>query len=254
MDERYQVVGYPGFRAEPRGRTLVPTGFGGLAVRKMSDVVYLRASFAGEEYAYDPLLTVRVWDPATAVLAGVYRTDTTLYPDLAPDEPSRCLLVATWNRDDDMARGIAAYHAGGDDGVRDYLAFGPQLDVSLLFTSETRTPELHGITSEFLDAMSAGVTITPAANDSPAADWWGIEVHAGTMQVSATVDYAPWLSSCPVVEERLPAWLQRTRELATESDLEPDDDPLVAVRESVAELIARPIRVSDRRMVDGGTS
>lgn len=139
----------------------------------MSDIVYMRASFAGEEYAYDPLLTVRVWKPDTAVLAGVYRTDTTLYPDLEPHEPSRCLLVATWNRDDDMARGIAAYHAGGDDGVRDYLAFGPQLDVSLLFTSETRTPELHRITSEFLDAMSAGVTITPAANDSPAADWWG---------------------------------------------------------------------------------
>lgn len=79
----------------------------------------------------------------------------------------------------------------------------------------------------------------------------GINAHAGTMQVSATVDYAPWLSSCPVVEERLPGWLHRTQELVAEPDLEPDEEPVVSVRDSVAELIARPVKVADRRLVEG---
>lgn len=199
---------------------------------------FLAASFAGEEYYYDPRFTVIVQYRANAVMAGVYRTDD-MY-DLGPDDPSLCLLVMAWDRDKDAAIGAAAYDRGGADLFREYLTRGPQIDTSVVFGSENSLAELRQLIDTFVDEVTADLTLMAARSDSPTKAWEAVSLHM--TDPSVHLEYTPWVTSYPALEERIPGWLDAAVERAKAPGIQPDGTPKLAVHQSVAELLTLPVR------------
>lgn len=234
MNDPGRVVGYPGFEPASHGRLpMAGVALGKVAVHKMRAVQFVTADFAGEKYAYDPWFTALVRYRTSAVMAGLYRADE-MY-DLDPDDPSVCLLVMTWDQERDVEHAHAAYEAGGTEGFRKYLTDGPQLDTALAFGSENGLEDLLRTTRAFVHELDANMTIGPAVED-----WTRVVVHLSDLALD--LDYLPWVRSCPALEQRLPGWLTQARQTVQHPGIEPDGNPRLAVEQSVAELLALPVR------------
>ncbi|MBB5158707.1 hypothetical protein [Saccharopolyspora phatthalungensis] len=231
--------GYPGFRVrDPAPLRPTPATLKRVALAKLSSVEFFSASFGGESFVFAPWLTTLI-DYGTAMrFAGVYRTEPVSAEDdeEAPSADARrlCIRRSEWIRDVDLAQASEA------DDLGDYLAAGPQIANTFVFTTTHAQQQIADITSRMLDQLARGITIS-ASEPRPAA-WQEVAVEVADDRFITNVNYSPLLTRCDILESSLPPWLEATEAAVKQEGILPDGDVTLSIRRSVPELVHATFR------------
>lgn len=218
-------VGYPGFEVmRPQKLRPTPAALKRIALAKLTGIVRFSAEFGGEQFLFEPWLTVLVDYTQGALLAGVYRTDL----EQAPGTPHWCLRRSEWIRAKDHEM------AGAAGDRREYLSSGPQIANRFVFADRVTHPEIELMMEEMLTALGSGVTVAPAKRTHK---WQWVELDLVDDRLSCVVWYSPLLARSDAFELALPSWLDRFDGLVRRDGFPPDGKGRISIQRSVPEMV-----------------
>lgn len=205
----------------------------------MLSVTSLSARFDDENYYYEPWVSAVVEYRERLQMVAMYRTDES--DRIGPHEPLLCLMVMTWNSDRDIEQARAAYDKRGEEGFREYLASGSQLDVNTVFGTALLLGELLRLTDSLVETLSKGLTISSQRAGVGTSQWDEVHLDVADRRAIFIVDVSSGVSRCEQLEELLPPWLSRAAQEVEHPGLMPDEPPGISVSESLAELLSLPV-------------
>ena len=236
-------------RYVPRRLLINPAVLRRAAVVKTADFPVMSAEFGGEQFTFEPWLSLRLVQRDRIVSWAAYQPGWPL-GEREAGEPLP--LDVAWRRVEwDKRMDVVRVRAAPDKGA--YLRSDTQIDSRIRFGRLAELPRLAAAVGKGVELLAAGVVVHAA--DRPDVVWDNLQVSVLADEMTMNLDYAPRMTRCGEVESWAERWSTLIDALDDEGTVPPDGDITVSYEDSFEELVACtrrfPQPVVDRHLRGG---
>ena len=201
------------------------------ALAKTVDFSLMTADFGGEQFSFEPWLSLRLVERDSIISWGAYQL---AFGGIDFDDPTSALPNVAWRRTEwnrfvDPGR----FRAAPDKSA--FVMGDMQIDSRIRFGRLAELPRLAAAVREGVEVLAAGVVVHAA--DRPDMIWQRLRVCVLDNELVLDLDYAPRLARCGEVERWAERWSALVDSLDDTDAVAPDGDITVSYPPSYGELI-----------------